>query len=141
MSNRFRNAVSELEEEEELFQEEETRPRAAKTNNFFMTLIREGVVSKESASDMVPFFIFLALLAMLYIGNRHFAENNIRQIDKLNKEVKELSWDFKTLKADLMLKSTQTELAKRVDTFGLREPVAPPKKILVDKAQLKIENE
>ena len=68
---------------------------------------------------------------MIYIGNRHFAENNIRNIDKLNKEVKELSWDFKTLKADLMLKSTQTEVAKQVDTLGLKEPIEPPKKIII----------
>jgi hypothetical protein len=68
---------------------------------------------------------------MIYIGNRHFAENNIRDIDKLSKEVKELSWDFKTLKADLMLKSTQTEVAKVVDSLGLIEPNEPPKKIVI----------
>jgi hypothetical protein len=68
---------------------------------------------------------------MIYIGNRHFAENNIRDIDRLGREVKELSWDYKTLKADLMMKSTQTEVAKEVDTLGLKEPVEPPKKIVI----------
>jgi hypothetical protein len=68
---------------------------------------------------------------MVYIANRHFAEQTIRGIDKLSQEVKELSWDFKTLKADLMLKSTQTEVAKQVDTLGLKEQVEPPKKIVI----------
>ena len=86
---------------------------------------------------MLPFIIFIAFLGMIYIGNRHFAENNIRDIDKLSKEVKELSWDFKTLKADLMLKSTQTEVAKVVDTLGLKEPVEPPKKIVIGEGEFK----
>jgi hypothetical protein len=30
-----------------------------------------------------------------------------------------------------MLKSTQTEVAKQVDTLGLMEPVEPPKKIVI----------
>ncbi|RXF71210.1 FtsL-like putative cell division protein [Arcticibacter tournemirensis] len=133
MSNRFRNDTTEGEVEREVQPEKAELPR-----NFFTVLLTEGVISKEAASEMMPFIIFIAFLGMVYIGNRHFAEKNIREIDKLNKEVKELSWDFKSLKADLMLKSTQTEVAKRVDTFGLMEPVEPPKKILVTKSELKI---
>ena len=76
---------------------------------------------------------------MIYIGNRHFAENNIRDIDKLGNEVKELSWDFKTLKADLMLKSTRTEVANEVDKLGLMEPIEPPKKIVITQGEFKQE--
>ena len=74
---------------------------------------------------------------MIYIANRHLAENNIRDIDKLGKQVKELSWDFKTLKADLMLRSTQTEVAEEVDTLGLIEPNDPPKKIVIAAGEFK----
>lgn len=128
MSNRFRD---EIEEEEEKGPEPELKQKAELPKNFVTTLLTEGVVTKEFATQMMPFVIFLAMLGMVYIANRHFAEKTIRQISKLNKEVKELSWDFKTLKADLMLKSTQTEVAKQVDTFGLKELVEPPKKIVI----------
>lgn len=134
MSNRFRDEKEEEELEQEVQGEE--KPKAEFPRNFFTVLLTEGVMSKEAATEMMPFIIFIAFLGMIYIGNRHFAEKNIRDIDKLNKEVKELSWDYKTLKADLMLKSTQTEVAKKVDTFGLKEPVEPPKKILVAKSEL-----
>jgi cell division protein FtsL len=119
------------EEEVELAPEPELKQKAELPKNFMTTFLTEGVVSKESATQMMPFIIFLAMLAMVYIATRHFAEKNIRNIDKLTKEVKELSWDFKTLKADLMLKSTQTEVAKQVDTLGLKEPVEPTKKIVI----------
>jgi hypothetical protein len=108
----------------------EQSEKAELPKNFFTLMFTEGVISKESATHLLPFVVFIAFLAMIYIGNRHFAENNIRDIDKLSKEVKELSWDFKTLKADLMLKSTQTEVAKVVDSLGLIEPDEPPKKIV-----------
>lgn len=104
-------------------------------SSFITTLssfFTNGVVSKDVATEALPFVLFLAFLGMIYIGNRHSAENNIRKIDRLNKEVKELSWDFKTLKADLMFRSKQTEVVKRVDSLlGLKVPVEPPIKIKV----------
>ncbi|WP_353138134.1 FtsL-like putative cell division protein [Pseudopedobacter sp.] len=122
-----------LEEEEPVVEnqpveQEERSPAVSALFSFFTN----GVVSKEAATEALPFVLFLAFLGMIYIGNRHTAENNIRKIDKLNKEVKELSWDFKTLKADLMFKSKQTEVVKRVDSvLGLKVPVEPPIKIKV----------
>jgi hypothetical protein len=129
MTNQFKNDITEDGVERE--DQPEIREKTDLPRNFFTLMFTEGVISKQAATDMLPFIIFLGFLGMIYIGNRHFAENNIRDIDKLSKEVKELSWDFKTLKADLMLKSTQTEVAGMVDTLGLKEPVEPPKKIMI----------
>jgi len=133
MINQFKNEKAEEELEAEVVPE--VSEKAELPRNFFTLMFTEGVISKESATQMLPFIIFIAFLGMIYIGNRHFAENNIRDIDKLSKEVKELSWDFKTLKADLMLKSTQTEVAKEVDTLGLIEPTEPPKKIMIGEGE------
>ena len=66
-----------------------------------------------------------------FAGEMHLAEKNIRKIDKLSKEVKELSWEYKSLKADLMFKSKLTEVAKKVDTLGIKELTEPPKKIMM----------
>jgi hypothetical protein len=137
MANQFKNTKEEEEFEAQI--ELESSPdldeKVEIPKNFFTQLFTEGVVSKEAATDFLPFIIFISFLGMIYIANRHFAENNIRDIDKLSKEVKELSWDFKTLKADLMLKSTQTEVAKEVDTLGLREPDLPPIKIVIKQGE------
>ena len=133
MSNQFKNETTEGEVEREV--RPDIKEKAELPKNFFTLMLTEGVISKEAATNMLLFITFLAFLGMMYIGNRHFAENNIRDIDKLSKQVKELSWDFKTLKADLMLKSTQTEVAKEVDTLGLKEPVEPPKKIVITEGE------
>lgn len=129
MTNHFKHRLEDGEVEQEV--QPEPVEKAELPRNFLTQFFTEGVLSKEAATAMLPFIIFIAFLGMIYIGNRHFAENNIRDIDKLNKEVKELSWDFKSIKADLMLKSTQTEVARLADTLGLKEPIAPPIKIVV----------
>jgi hypothetical protein len=132
MNNRFRDPAAEpvLADVPEL----EPPAKAEPLKGFWGGLFSEGVIAQETAVRMLPFIIFVAMLGMVYIANRHFAEKTVREIDKLNKEVKELSWDYKTLKADLMQKSTQTEVALLVDTLGLKEPVEPPKKIAVEVA-------
>lgn len=126
--------------EDEPVVEEQKAEKDAKeyVPGFFVTFFTKGVVSKETATEALPFIIFIAFLGMMYIGNRHNAENNIRKIDKLSKEVKELSWDFKTLKADLMFRSKQTEVIKQVDSvLGLKVPVQPPIKIKVSSDEYK----
>ncbi|ALL04838.1 hypothetical protein AQ505_04655 [Pedobacter sp. PACM 27299] len=136
MNNQFRQNI---EEEDELGSEEIQIKKPRRKNRepesgkaFFKKLFTEGVVTKEAATDMLPFLLFLSVLCMLYIANSHMAVKNIRNIDKLNKEVKELSWEYKSLKADLMFKSKLTEVAKKVDTLGIKELTEPPKKIVIN---------
>ena len=134
MSNQFKSKIEEIQEENEEVFEPTIREKKsfAASNNFFHLLFVKGVISTEAATAALPFILFISFLALIYIGNRHSAENNIREIDKLGKEVKELSWDFKTLKADLMFKSKETEVVNRVDTLlKLKVPITPPIKIVV----------
>ena len=131
MGNQFKQEKTDEELDQVAEPLAEQSEKAELPKKFFTLLFTEVVISMESATQLLPFVVFIAFLAMIYIGNRHFAENNIRDIDKLSREVKELSWDFKTLKAELMLKSTQTEVAKEVDTLGLIEPNEPPRKIVI----------
>jgi hypothetical protein len=135
--NKFREHEEEEEEigpEPELkfkLKEKKTEGEKSFNTSFFTKFFNEGVITKEAATDALPYLCFLAFLGMIYIANSHFAVNNIRKIDKLNKEVKELRWEYKSLKADLMFKSKLTEVAKKVDTLGIKELIEPPKKIVV----------
>ena len=79
----------------------------------------------------IGFFLFLAALAVVYIYNGHYADNISRDITRTDKEVKELQYEYKTLKSEVMFRSKQSELAKAVEPFGLKELVRPPY-VLVD---------
>jgi hypothetical protein len=130
MTNRLRTEIQEeVEAEKKLIVEE--KPVKEIPDNFLMQFFTKGFITTEAATNALPFILYVAFLGMVYIGNRHLAENNIRDIDKLTKEVKELSWDYKTTKADLAFKSTLTEVEKRADTLGIKESMQPPQKITV----------
>jgi hypothetical protein len=74
----------------------------------------------------IRFFLFLAALAVIYIYNGHYADKVVRDINRTSKELKELQYEYKTLKSEVMFRSKQSELAKAVEPFGLKELTLPP---------------
>ena len=79
----------------------------------------------------IPFFLFLALLAVIYIYNGHLADKTIREINKTSNELKELQYEFKSVKGDVLDRSKQSELIEAVEPLGLKELVTAPV-ILID---------
>ncbi len=79
----------------------------------------------------IMFFLFLAGLAVVYIYNGHYADKISRDISRTNKELKELQYEYKTLRSEVMFRSKQSELARAVEPFGLKELTRPPF-VLVD---------
>ena len=129
MTNRLRTDILEEEKESELIVEEKTVKEIPE--NLLTKFLSNGFIAAEDATRALPFIMFLGLLGMIYIANRHLAEKNIRDIDKLTKEVHELNWEYKVTKADLAYKSTLSEVAKRVDTLGVKESIQPAQKITI----------
>lgn len=74
----------------------------------------------------VSFLLFLASLAVIYIYNGHYADKISRDLNRTNKELKELQYEYKTLKSEVMFRSKESELAKAVEPFGLKELTQPP---------------
>ena len=132
MTNRLRTEIQEEEEAEKKLIVKEM-PAKDIPDNFLTQFFVKGFITSEEATRALPFVLYVAFLGMIYIGNRHLAETNIRDIDKMTKEVKELSWDYKSTKADLAFKSTLSEVEKRADTLGIKESLQPPQKIIVQK--------
>lgn len=74
----------------------------------------------------IPFFLFLSLLTVLYIYNGHYAEKTIKNINRTARELKELQYEYKTVKSELMFINKQSEVVKAVEPLGLREILQPP---------------
>ncbi|MBM3414373.1 MAG: hypothetical protein FJY16_05505 [Bacteroidetes bacterium] len=96
------------------------------------------LLNYHSIVQQVPFLLFLAILAVCYIYNGHYANKTIRDINKTERAVKELSYEYKTMKGELLASSKQSELMKAVEPLGLKELIVPPI-ILVDSSQSKAE--
>jgi hypothetical protein len=74
----------------------------------------------------IPFFLFLSVLAVLYIYNGHHADKLIRKISSTEKNIKELEYEYKTIKSEVIFRSKASEMAKAVEPLGLKELKTPP---------------
>ncbi|MFN3839343.1 MAG: FtsL-like putative cell division protein [Cyclobacteriaceae bacterium] len=80
----------------------------------------------------LPKIVFVMVLGLFYISNTHYADKTVRRINELQAEVEDLRADYTTTKADLMFASKQSEVARKVSAFGLKESLKPPYKIVVN---------
>ena len=92
-----------------------------------------GQMSSEWIIKNFPFVLFIVFLVFTYIANAHYSEKKIRDIQRLQKEVKELRWEYRSIKASLGYKSKQSEVLKAVKHMGLKPLIVTPNKIVISK--------
>ncbi|MEI9945903.1 MAG: FtsL-like putative cell division protein [Chitinophagaceae bacterium] len=81
----------------------------------------------QSVVKQIPFFLFLTLLAVIYIYNGHYADKLTRNINKTSQEVEELQHEYKTVKSEVMFRGKQSEIINQVKSSGLKVMTeAPP---------------
>jgi hypothetical protein len=93
-------------------------------------------LTNEKTTKHLPFMLFLAFIAILYIANGYYADDKIREVNKISGQLKELRSEYISTKSELMFASKQSEVARAAEQLGLKEPVVPPIKIEVDSVQL-----
>ncbi|HQQ93698.1 MAG TPA: FtsL-like putative cell division protein [Bacteroidia bacterium] len=93
-------------------------------------------LSQERNLRHIPFLLFLAGIAIFYISNGYYADDKIREVNKLSNQLKELRTEYIYTKSELMFASKQSEVAKAAETLGLKEPVVPPVIIETDSSEL-----
>lgn len=98
-------------------------------------LVDGQVLVSEQATRLLPFILFLVVLAFIYIGNRYNAESLVRRIDAAKKELKELRSESVATASVLMMKSKQTSVVEEVARRDLHlvESNEPPIKIVDNK--------
>ncbi len=120
------------EEENEQRSQSERSPK----RGFFSLLFSTEVLGWEKVAAIIPVLFFAVILALFYIGNRHIAEKNIREIERLNAQLKDLKTEYLNAKSELMYLNKLSEVAKRAENIGLKETIEPPQKLVI-----KTENE
>lgn len=96
-----------------------------------LSVLDGSFLTRDNVVNNVPFLLFLFGIGIFYIGNSHFAEGTVIEMEKLNRELKELRSDFISTRSELMFASKQSEVAKAVAPMGIYESVVPPKKIVI----------
>ncbi len=90
----------------------------------------------QNTTDLVfqnfSYLIFLGFLGIVYIANAHFAEKSVRRIQMLQKEIKELKWQYTSIKSETMYKSMQSQIDESLDPVGLDLENRGPKVIEIE---------
>ena len=87
--------------------------------------------STEWVFNNFSYLLFLGFLALVYIANAHFAEKKVREIQQLQKEIKELKWQYTSIKSETMYKSIQSQIDASLDPVGVNLANRGPKVIEV----------
>ena len=87
---------------------------------------RRSLFDQRWVVDNLPFLLFLCLLAVVYIFNGHHAEKRVKDINRTAEELRELQYEYKTIKSELMFREKQSEVRRSVAAMGLREAGHPP---------------
>ena len=91
-----------------------------------------GTMMSDWIFGNVPFVFFLFFLCLIYIANSNQADKQVRQIQLLEKDIKDLKWRYNGAKADVMLSTKQSEIERRVEPFGLRASNQRTKRIVIE---------
>lgn len=111
----------------------ESRPRARKSSRRFFRMMNVfGMFDRDQVVHAMPFIGFVTLLTIGYIANSYYAERVVREISKTKKEIRELNAEYISTSSELMYRSRPSEVAKAVEGMGLKEPVDPPGKIVIN---------
>ncbi|MEI7499823.1 MAG: FtsL-like putative cell division protein [Bacteroidota bacterium] len=94
-------------------------------------------LSKEWVTGNLTYILYVALLAMIYIGNTYYTEKKFKDIERTKNELKELHYKYINTKSILMFQGRQSEILKRAMKYGLQETSLPPYKIFYSGDELK----
>lgn len=110
-----------------------------KNKNFFQRYIFDVLggdfLANKWARKQTNYLLFLATIALVYIANSYYTEDIARKIDKINRELKELQFEYISTKSEVMHHGKQSELARKLQPTGLKESVEPVKKIIISKKE------
>lgn len=84
--------------------------------------------------DNLTYVFFLTFLTIVYIANAHYSEKKIREIQTLQQEIRQVRFNYMSLKSNLMYKCKQSEIAVMAAPMGLEELTLKPQKIVVNKS-------
>lgn len=97
-----------------------------------MSILGGKFLVREEISKQLPFLVYVTALLMVIITNTYIAEERTRELAKTAKRLNDLQVEYVQLKSDIMEASKQSVLVKRLAGTGLKEAVAPLKRIEVE---------
>ncbi len=92
-------------------------------------------LTREVVIRNIPFLMFLAVLAILYIANTYYTERIYKDLESTKTELKELRYRYITAKSSLMFNTRSSVITEKAKLLGLEDPRIPPFRIFCNPDQ------
>ncbi len=89
------------------------------------------ILTRKRFVKSLPFAIYIVVLMIIYISGIFKTEKKLIEISNINKELKELRFEYITSKAKVMQLKHSSVVADKLLERGIKIPVDQPEKILI----------
>ena len=100
-----------------------------------MNVLDGSFLSQDWVIRSAPLIGFVFLLTIAAIGNNYIAQRKAKQIDEVKREIKDLRDEYISSKSQLMYSTKMSEVAKKLQNRGIKEPVKPAFKLIISKKE------
>jgi predicted membrane protein len=109
------------------------KPRSeSKFRSSLFNILNGSFLTRDNVLSYLPFVFFLVFVSVLYITYGYYAESTVKEMYRLEAEVKDMKAQNLTLKSDLEQIKQQSNVAESIKELGLTESVEPPHKIRLE---------
>lgn len=98
-----------------------------------MNVLDGSFLSQDWVIRSAPLIGFAFLLTIAAIGNNYIALRKARQLNKVKSEIKDLRDEYISSKSQLMYSTKMSEVARKLQGRGIKEPVKPAFKLIISK--------
>ncbi|MES2628550.1 MAG: FtsL-like putative cell division protein [Bacteroidota bacterium] len=114
--------------------EEKKQEKAKKKTepNLVVQVLTGSILTRDSIVNQMPFVLYIAVLLVFYIGYGYYGEKTVRELDKVDRQLKEIKSEYTTTSTKLEVLRQQSKVAEEIERMGLEESRVPPKKIVIE---------
>jgi cell division protein FtsL len=112
---------------------ETTAPDTTENNKKTSTKGVANLFQSKWINSNLGYILYLALLAVLYIAFGHWTDKTLRAINKTERQLKDLQYEYKTVKSEVMKLSEEGAVLKAAAPLGLHISNEVPKRLTAEK--------
>lgn len=109
---------------------------AARVPKMMIGVLNGSFLTKEKVLGNMPFILFCAGLMITYIAYGYHTERVVRDLNRVDQELKELRSESITVRSQLQKAEQQSQVAADIGDLGLKESRVPPVKMEVKEEEL-----
>ena len=90
--------------------------------------MKGDILRKDFMTKNAGFFLLIVGMMFVYVGIRYYVENDLKEINNLQRELKDVRIESITRSSELMEISKQSTVVKTINKkgLGLKESTEPP---------------